>query len=259
VAAGGPVEIRADMVVSAEGRDSVLRERAGLMVDEIGANVDVLWMRLSKHLDDPDFVLHANRGKALVTLNRGEYWQCGLVIPKGSAHEMQVNGIEGLRGRIVENAPFLHNRVTEVRDWNDAKLLEVKVDRMRRWYRPGFICIGDAAHAMSPVGGVGINLAIQDAVAAANILAGPLREGALRIGHLAKIQRRREFPARFTQRVQAAILRHVAANGRSRLALRLLEATTLPRRMRTRFVSLGIRPEHVKTPDAFKVGVHLLK
>jgi 2-polyprenyl-6-methoxyphenol hydroxylase-like FAD-dependent oxidoreductase len=254
VAAGGPVEIRADLIVAADGRSSVLRERAGLRVEEIGADIDVLWMGFSKHLDDPNFVLHADRGKALVTLDRGEYWQCGIVIPKGSATEMQVKGMEALRARIVENAPFLYDRVVEVRDWNDAKLLKVTVDRLRRWYRPGLICIGDAAHAMSPVGGVGINLAIQDAVAAANILARPLQEGALRTSHLAKIQRRREFPARFTQRVQALILRQVIANRRVPWPLRLLEATTLPRRMRTRFVSVGIRPEHVETPDAFKVS-----
>ena len=139
VAVDGPVEIRADVVVSADGRNSVLREHAGLMVDEIGADVDVLWMRLSKYLDDPDFVLHANRGKALVTLDRGEYWQCGVVIPKGSAPEIQAEGIEWLRARIVENAPFLYNRVAELRDWNDAKLLKVKVDRLRQCYRPGFI------------------------------------------------------------------------------------------------------------------------
>jgi 2-polyprenyl-6-methoxyphenol hydroxylase-like FAD-dependent oxidoreductase len=252
LAADGPVEIRADLVVSADGRSSVLRERAGLMIDEMFAAIDVLWMRLSKQLHDPAFVIHANRGKALVMLDRGEYWQCGLVIPKGSAPEMQVKGIEALRAGIVDNAPFLYDRVAEVRDWNDVKLLKVKVDRLRRWYRPGFICIGDAAHAMSPVGGVGINLAIQDAVAAANILARPLREGALRTSHLAKIQRRREKPARFTQRVQAIILRQVGANRRPTWLSRLLEATTLPRRMRTRFVSLGIRPEHVETPDAFK-------
>src|SRR5262249_10931282 len=136
---------------------------------------------------------------------------------------------------------------------NDAKLLKVKVDRLRRWYGPGLICIGDAAHAMSPVGGVGINLAIQDAVAAANILARPLREGALRTSHLARIQRRREFPARFTQRVQAIIGRQVTANRRPPWPLRLLEATTLPRRMRTRFDSVVSRQEHVNPPDAFKV------
>jgi len=202
----------------------------------------------------PRFVIHANRGKALVMLDRGEYWQCGLVTSKESAAEMQAKGIEGLRARIVENAPFLYDGVAEVREWNDAKLLKVRVDRLRRWYCPGFNCIGDAAHAMSPVGGVGINLAIQDAVAAANLLARPLREGALRTRHLAKVQRRREMPARFTQRVQAVILRQVGADQRPPWLLRLLEATTLRRRMRTRFVSLGIRPEHVETPDAFKLG-----
>jgi 2-polyprenyl-6-methoxyphenol hydroxylase-like FAD-dependent oxidoreductase len=254
LSADGPFEIRANLVVSAEGRRSVLRERAGLMVDDLDVPIDMLWMRLTRHPADPNFVIHANRGKALVTLARDEYWQCGLAIPKGSAPEMQVKGIEELHTAIVENAPFLYDRVAEVRNWNDAKLLNVKVDRLRRWYRPGLICIGDAAHAMSPVGGVGINLAIQDAVAAANILARPLQRGTLRTSHLAKIQRRREIPARFTQRVQAAILRQVRANRRPPWPFRLLEATTLPRRLRTRFVSVGIRPEHVETPDAFKVS-----
>jgi 2-polyprenyl-6-methoxyphenol hydroxylase-like FAD-dependent oxidoreductase len=167
---------------------------------------------------------------------------------------MQVKGVEELRASIVARAPFLCERISEVRDWNDAKLLKVKVDRLRRWYRPGFICIGDAAHAMSPVGGVGINLAIQDAVAAANILARPLREGALRTSHLAKIQRRREFAAKHTQRVQGVIFRHLTADRRAPWAIRLLEATTLPLRLRTRFVCIGVRPEHVKTPDVFKVS-----
>jgi 2-polyprenyl-6-methoxyphenol hydroxylase-like FAD-dependent oxidoreductase len=250
----GPVEIRSHLVVAADGRSSVLRDLAGFMVEEVGAPIDVLWMRLSKHHDDPQFLIHANRGKILVLLDRGEYWQCGLTIPKGSALEMRAKGIEELRTSIVENAPFLHDRVAEVRDWNDAKLLNVRVDRLQSWYRPGLICIGDAAHAMSPVGGVGINLAIQDAVAAANILARPLQEGNLRTSHLAKIQQRREFPARFTQQVQAVIRRQIAANRRLPLSARLLEATTLPRRIRSRFVSVGIRPEHVKTPDGFKVS-----
>lgn len=254
VAAHGPLEIRADLVVSADGRSSVLREHAGLVADEMGADIDLLWMRLSKQLDDPDFWIHANRGNPLVTLDRGEYWQCGLVIPKGSAPEMRVKGVEGLRASIVERAPFLCDRIFEVRDWNDAKLLKVRVDRLRRWYRPGFICIGDAAHAMSPVGGVGINLAIQDAVAAANVLARPLRGGALRTSHLAKIQHRREFPAKHTQRVQAVILRHITADRRAPWPIRLLEATTLLRRLRTRFVCVGVRPEHVETPDAFRVS-----
>jgi 2-polyprenyl-6-methoxyphenol hydroxylase-like FAD-dependent oxidoreductase len=255
IAPEGAIEIRADLVVAADGRSSVLRESAGLTVQEVGAPIDVLWMRLSKHRDDPEFLIHASRGKAVVLLDRGEYWQCGLTIPKGTASEMLAKGIAELRASIVANAPFLRDRVAEVRGWNDAKLLTVKVDRLQRWYRPGLVCIGDAAHAMSPVGGVGINLAIQDAVAAANILATPLRQGTLRTGHLAKIQRRRGFPARITQRVQAVIRRQIGANQRLPWPVRLLEATTLPRRIRTRFISVGIRPEHVKTPDVFKVRI----
>jgi 2-polyprenyl-6-methoxyphenol hydroxylase-like FAD-dependent oxidoreductase len=249
----GSIEVRADLVVAADGRSSVLRENAGLTVREIGAPMDVLWMRISKHRDDPEFLIHANHGKAVVLLDRGEYWQCGLTIPKGSAAEMEARGIQELRESVAANAPFLRDRVAELRGWDNAKLLRVRVDRLQRWYRPGLLCIGDAAHAMSPVGGVGINPAIQDAVAAANILAGPLREGALHTGHLAKIQSRREFPARITQRVQAVIRRQIGANRRLPWAVRLLEATTLPRRLRTRFISVGIRPEHLKTPDVFKV------
>jgi 2-polyprenyl-6-methoxyphenol hydroxylase-like FAD-dependent oxidoreductase len=256
----GSAEVRADLVVAADGRNSVLRERAGLTVEDVGAPVDVLWMRLSKYRDDPELFVYANRGRALVLLDRDEYWQCGLTIPKEAASEMQAKSIEELRATIVENAPFLCNRVGEVRDWSDVKLLTVRVDRLQRWYRPGLVCIGDAAHAMSPVGGVGVNLAIQDAVAAANILAEPLRKGAVSTRHLARIQRRREFPARFTQRVQSVIRRQISGDpnhsGYRQLPwpVRLLESTTLPRRMRTRFVSVGIRPEHVRTPDVFKVS-----
>jgi 2-polyprenyl-6-methoxyphenol hydroxylase-like FAD-dependent oxidoreductase len=216
--------------------------------------MDVLWMRISKRRDDPEFLIHANRGKAVVLMDRGEYWQCGLTILKGSAGEMQAKGIEELRANIIANAPFLRDRVAELRHWYDVKLLKVRVDRLQRWYRPGLLCIGDAAHAMSPVGGVEINLAIQDAVATANILAGPLRQGALHTGHLAKIQRRREFPARITQRVQCVIRRQLGSSRRLPWLVRLLlEATTLPRRLRTRFLSVGIRPEHVRTPDVFKI------
>ena len=253
MAPDGPIEVRADLVVAADGRCSVVRESAGLTVREIGAPMDVLWMRISKHRDDPEFLIHANRGNAVVLMDRGQYWQCGFTIPKGSAEQIQAKGIEELRASVLANAPFLRDRVGELRDWDDVKLLKVKVDRLQRWYRPGLLCIGDAAHAMSPVGGVGINLAIQDAVAAANILAGSLRQGALHTGHLAKIQRRREFPARITQRVQAVIRRQIGSHRRLPWLVRLLEATTLPRRLRTRFISLGIRPEHVKTPDIFEI------
>jgi len=252
----GQVEVRADLVVGADGRNSVVRDCSGLAVEEAGAPMDVLWMRLSKHADDPELVAYANRGKALVLLDRGSYWQCGLSVLKGTAEKMQANGIEDFRAGIAQIAPFLHDRVEELRDWSDVKLLTVRVDRLRQWYRPGLVFIGDAAHAMSPVGGVGINLAIQDAVAAANIIAGPLREGVVSVGDLAKIQRRREFPTRLTQRVQALMRKQVGGSlddsGPRRLPwpVRLLERTTLPRRIRTRFLGVGIRPEHVKTPDA---------
>jgi 2-polyprenyl-6-methoxyphenol hydroxylase-like FAD-dependent oxidoreductase len=197
------------LVVAADGRNSVVREQSGLAVEDLGAPMDVLWMRLSKRASDPDLIIYSDRGRALVLLNRGSYWQCGFSVPKGTADEMRAKGIEEFRADIVRLAPFLNDRVTELRDWNDVKLLTVRVDRLRRWYRPGLVCIGDAAHAMSPVGGVGINIAIQDAVAAGNILAEPLRKGFVGTGHLAKIQRRREFPARITQRVQAAIRQQV--------------------------------------------------
>ncbi|HEV2386029.1 MAG TPA: FAD-dependent oxidoreductase [Candidatus Acidoferrales bacterium] len=251
----GPVEVRAELVVGADGRNSVVRERAGLAVESVGAGMDALQLRLSKQPDDPAFFVHTDRGKTLVTIDRGDYWHCGFAVPKGTAEEMRARGIEDFRASIAEVAPFLRDRVGELRDWSDVKLLTIRVDRLRRWHRPGLVCIGDAAHAMSPVGGVGINLAIQDAVAAANALAEPLRRGAVSVDHLAKIQRRRAFPTRITQGMQALMQRQVWRGlGRAEptpipLPLRLLERTTLPCRFRTHFIGVGVRPEHVKTPD----------
>jgi len=255
----GPVDIRADLVIAADGRNSVVRDLSGLVVEDIGAPMDVLWMRLSKRADDPDLMIYSDRGKAFVLFERGEYWQCGFSIPKGAAKEMQTSGVEELRSAIVALAPAFHDRMRELRDWNDVKVLTVRVDRLRRWYRPGLLCIGDAAHAMSPVGGVGINLAIQDAVAAANILAEPLSQGMLTVEDLARIQRRREFPTRLTQHIQEVMRRQQAGSadrpGSRGLPwpMRLLERTTIPRRVRTRFIGLGIRPEHVRTPAVSEV------
>ena len=169
----GPLEVRADLVVGADGRNSVVRDCAGLTVENVGASMDSLQMRLSKHANDPKLFLYSDRGKTMVAVDRGDYWHCGFAVPKGTAEKMQARGIEDLRASIVEIAPFLRDRVAELRDWTDVKLLTVRADRLRKWYRPGLLCIGDAAHAMSPVGGVGINLAIQDAVAAANYWQSP--------------------------------------------------------------------------------------
>ena len=257
----GPLEVRATLVVGADGRNSVVRDYSGLPIEDLGAPTDVMWMRLSRHADDPELFFYADRGKALFLTDRGDYWQCGVPAPKAAIAEMQAKGIEEFRAAIVELAPFLQDRVGELRDWNDLKLLTVRVDRLRQWHRPGLVCIGDAAHSMSPVGGVGINLAIQDAVAAANILAGPLREGALRADDLAKIQRRRSFPTRLTQSVQVLIQKRIAGRGlgnpgptRLPWLLRLMERTTLPVRLRNRVIPVGIRPEHVKTPEVLNAA-----
>ena len=257
-ASNGSIEVRADLVVGADGRTSVVRDCARLAAEDLGAPTDVFWMRLSKRPDDPQLFVLADHGKLLAMLDRGNYWQCGFPILKGSAEDVQRRGIEDFRAGIVDVAPFLRDRVTELRDWNDVKLLRVKVNRLRQWYRPGLLCIGDAAHAMSPVAGIGINLAIQDAVAAANVLAELLRRGSVSAADLAKIQRRRAFPTWVTQLLQEVIRkqtgRDVGKSGTARppWPFRLLERTTLLCRLRTRFVGVGIRPEHVKTPDVYK-------
>src|SRR5229473_1805220 len=181
-AADGPFEVRADLVVAADGRSSVLRERAGLHLEDLGAPMDVLWFRLSRAPGDPAATMgRFDAGRIFVLLNRGPHWQCGYVIPKGSAEDVRRRGLDAFRASVAALMPFAADRVAEIRGWDDVKLLTVRVDRLRQWYRPGLLYIGDAAHAMSPVGGVGINLAIQDAVAAANIIAGPLREGVVSV------------------------------------------------------------------------------
>ena len=202
----GPLEVRADLVVGADGRHSIVRAKAGLSIEEFGAPMDVLWFRLSRRASDPgDPIGRFDAGRIFIMLNRSDYWQCGFVIPKGSRDKLQGRGLPAFRDAVAQLAPFVADRVGELQDWEPIKLLTVQVDRLRRWYRPGLLCIGDAAHAMSPAGGVGINLAIQDAVATANLLTAPLRIGRPTIQDLQRVQHRREWPTRMTQRVQLAI------------------------------------------------------
>src|SRR5438270_982084 len=206
----GAMQVRARLVVAADGRDSTVRERAALPRDEFGVPIDVLWFRLSRQAPESNAVFgRIAAGAIFVTLDRGDYWQCGFVIPKGGAEELRNQGIAAFRALLARIAPEFSGRVAELRDWDDIKLLTVTVDRLRQWCRPGLLCIGDAAHAMSPIGGVGINIAIQDAVATANLLAEPLRRGTPTLAELRKVQRRREWPARVTQRLQMILQNQV--------------------------------------------------
>jgi 2-polyprenyl-6-methoxyphenol hydroxylase-like FAD-dependent oxidoreductase len=252
----GELAMMAALVIGADGRHSTVRERAGLIVDDLGAPIDVLWMRLSRQPGDGDAFLSIGVRKALVMLDRVDYWQCAFVIPKGGAEEVRQRGLQTFRADIMELAPLLKDRVAELQSWDDIKLLSVKVDRLREWYRPGLLCIGDAAHAMSPIGGVGINLAIQDAVAAANRLAGPLRTGQVGIEVLAGVQRRRMFPTRATQRMQVFaqnnFLRRVLSSSKLPTLpwpIRLINRVALLQRIPGRVIGLGFRPEHIATPD----------
>jgi 2-polyprenyl-6-methoxyphenol hydroxylase-like FAD-dependent oxidoreductase len=254
----GPFEVRAELVVGADGRHSVVRERAGLKVVNLGAPIDVLWMRLSKRPGDPtETAGRINYGKMLVMLDRGDYWQCAFVIRKDGFAALRQKGIDAFRRDVVQIAPFLGDRVNELRDWDDVKLLTVMVDRLEKWWRPGLLCIGDCAHAMSPVGGVGINLAVQDAVATGNILAEPLRTGSLTEEHLAAVERRRTLPTRLTQAmqviVQERVIDRVLETDKPITApwlLRLFNLFPLLARIPARLVGMGFRPEHVRTPAA---------
>ena len=249
----GTLEVRADLVVGADGRSSTVRERAGLEVMDLGAPIDVLWFGLSKREGDPEQSFgYVGAGQFMVLLERGDYWQCGYVIRKGGFDETRQRGLEKLRADISRCAPFLNDRVEELKDWSAVKLLTVKVDRLRQWCREGLLCIGDSAHAMSPVGGVGINLAIQDAVATANILGQALREGRVELNDLRAVQHRREWPAHLTQRVQIFMHEHFLErifNATEQMApplpARLLEKFAVLRRIPARMIGIGFRPEHV--------------
>jgi len=256
----GTLEVRAPLTIGADGRGSVVRERAGLRVEDIGAPIDVLWMRLSRRADDPEHTFaYVRAGHVLAMLERGEYWQCAFVIPKGGYDELRRQGLETLQRTIATMVPFLRERAAELASWDQVKLLTVKIDRLREWSRSGLLCIGDAAHAMSPLGGVGINLAVQDAVAAANLLCEPLRRGGVTEGDLRAVQRRRELVTRATQRAQAfmqeRVLTRVLGGGGMgtlpRLGVRLLRGVPYLRRIPAWLIGVGVRPEHVRTPDAF--------
>ena len=253
--ANGSLEVRGRLVAGADGQHSVVRARAGLPVEEFGAPMDVLWFRLPRRSSDPeDPIGRFDTGRIFIMLNRGQYWQCGFVIHKGSLDQLQARGLQAFRDNVAQLAPFLADRVGELQDWEAIKLLTVQVDRLRQWYRRGLLCIGDAAHAMSPVGGVGINLAIQDAVAAANLLAGPLRSDRLTTDDLRRVQERRDWPTRVTQRTQLSIQDRVISRVLGSadrlmppLPIRLLARFPFLARLPARLIGLGVRPEHVNT------------
>jgi 2-polyprenyl-6-methoxyphenol hydroxylase-like FAD-dependent oxidoreductase len=251
------MDVRADLVIGADGRHSVTHTRAGFKQCEFGVPIDVLWMRISKKRGDPEqsfgFFQH---GKLLVMLDRGDYWQCGFVIPKGGFDKIKARGLPQFQNDIVSFAGFLRDRVAELDDWSKIKLLTVQINRLRDWCREGLLCIGDSAHAMSPAGGVGINLAIQDAVATANLLAVKLRSGPVYVDDLRKVQARREWPTRLIQGMQVFIHRRVvtgqASDRKNSLpfVLRLLKWFPILRQLPARFIGLGPRPEHFRSPTA---------
>jgi 2-polyprenyl-6-methoxyphenol hydroxylase-like FAD-dependent oxidoreductase len=253
----GELEVRADLVVGADGRHSTVRKLAGLEVEDRGAPMDVLWMHLSKKAgDSPESLGRIEPGRFFIMIDRGDYWQCAYVIPKGGFNALRRRGLEAFRLDLIALDPVLADRVREIASWDDVKLLTVRVDRLKRWYLPGLLCIGDAAHAMSPIGGVGINLAIQDAVAAANILATPLRDGRATEDVLREVQKRRQWPVEMTQALQLFIQNRVISNvltmtqqPKAPFVMQLLNRFPWLRRWPARLIGMGLRPEHVHTPE----------
>jgi 2-polyprenyl-6-methoxyphenol hydroxylase-like FAD-dependent oxidoreductase len=248
----GSVFIQADLVVGCDGRHATTRQAAGLEVQEFGVPIDVLWFRISRRAGDPEQLAgNINYGKALILINRGDYFQSGMIIRKGSFDEIKRDGLGAFRETITRIAPYLGNRSEEIQSWDQIKLLTVQINRLRKWYLPGLLCIGDAAHAMSPAGGVGINLAIQDAVATANLLAGPLAERRVTEAMLARVQQRREFPTRVIQTLQLgahqAFARVFETSGELKAPWQLKLVSQLPGRPWALgyVIGVGVRPEHV--------------
>ncbi|MBV8840554.1 MAG: FAD-dependent oxidoreductase [Alphaproteobacteria bacterium] len=252
----GAVTIRADLVVGCDGRHSTVRARAGMQVEDLGAPMDVLWFSISRRDGDPAHTMgRFEAGRIMVMINRGDYWQCAYVIPKGGIDEVHRAGLDAFRASLVASVPALADRASEITGWDKVKLLTVAVDRLTTWYKAGLLCIGDAAHAMSPIGGVGINLAVQDAVAAANLLWEPLSRGRPSDDDLARVQKRRMFPTRVTQWLQVAAQNNIisrALQAKQQLEtpwiVRLFARFPYLRRFPARLLGLGVRPEHVHTP-----------
>ena len=253
------LEVRADLVIGCDGRSSTVRAASGLVVQDLGSPIDVLWFRLSKKAGDPEQVLgRVGADTMIVTIDRTDYWQCAFVIGKGGIGSIQAKGLEAFKAAIAHGARFLSDRVDELRSFDDIKLLSVSVDRLTTWSKPGLLCIGDAAHAMSPVGGVGINLAIQDAVATANLLAMKLRAGTVRDGDLDAVRQRRLFPAKVIQGLQVAVhnrvLKPVVSGAERTLKvpwpMKVLDGNAWLRRWPAQFLGMGVRPEHVHSPDS---------
>jgi 2-polyprenyl-6-methoxyphenol hydroxylase-like FAD-dependent oxidoreductase len=253
----GERDIYADLVIGADGRHAITNQRAGFEIQELGVPIDALWMCISKREGDPEQLLGFFRnGKLLVLLNRGDYFQAGFVIPKGGIETAKERGLPALHREIVSLAPFLEDRIAELDDWSKIKLLTVQINRLKKWCREGLLCIGDSAHAMSPAGGVGINLALQDAVATANLLAAKLKRGPVSLADMAQVQRRREWPTRLIQAMQAFIHRNVVTGRESKntdsfpFLIRLLQWFPVLQSLPARFVGIGPRPEHIQSPKA---------
>ncbi|HXX41559.1 MAG TPA: FAD-dependent oxidoreductase [Chthoniobacterales bacterium] len=253
----GEAKMDADLVIGCDGRGSTVRTRAGFEVQEFGVPIDVLWMRISKREGDPGQTLGFFRhGRLFVLLDRGDYWQCGYVIPKGGFDLIQSRGLTSFHSELVSMADFLRDRVAELDDWSKIKLLTVQINRLKKWAREGLLCIGDAAHAMSPAGGVGINLAVQDAVATANLLAEKLPHRPVSLGELEEVQKRREWPAKVIQSIQTFIHRRVVTGRESKegdslpLFVRILQWFPALQSLPARLIGIGVRPEHIRSPLA---------
>jgi len=255
----GPIDIEADLTVACDGRHSTIRERAGLDVEEFGAPMDVLWFRAGRRPDETENVFaRVEPGKIMITFDRGDYWQCAYVIAKGQYEAVKARGLQAMLDDVVRMAPILKSGTSDVRSWDDVKLLTVAINRLKRWTRPGLLCIGDAAHAMSPIGGVGVNLAVQDGVATANLLADRIRRGCPSEDELDTVRRRREFPVKVTQAMQVIVQNNIISGAlrsgneplKVPLIVRLISAIPWLQGIPARFVALGVRPEHVHSPGS---------